>query len=302
MDSAQTRVAKRGWSLGPVPARALLAGVGRFCRRKPLGAVGGALVGLLLLTALLADVIATHDPYVYDFESQLAGPSTAHYFGTDVNGRDVFTRVVFGARISVIVGFGAVVIGTTLAVTIGLVTGYFGGMVDRLGQRIVDAMMAFPYLVLLLTLVSLLGAGILQLVVALGVLTSFGASRVHRSAVLAIKNQDYVEAARALGAAPTRVILSHILPSIFAPIMVTATVALGGVILAEASLSFLGFGVPPPQPSWGSMLSVDGRSYLVTAPWLAIFPGLALSAAVFGFNMLGDALRDVLDPRLRGAQ
>jgi peptide/nickel transport system permease protein len=220
--------------------------------------------------------------------------------GTDNLGRDVFSRVVYGARISVTVGFGAVLISSLLAAAIGITSGYFGGRYDMLVQRVVDAWQSFPYLVVILSIMAVLGPGLLNTILALGFLGAVGASRVIRGATISVVQNTYVEAARAVGAGHLRIMARYILPNVAATIIVLATIGLGAFILAESALSFLGFGVPPPYPSWGGMLSGSGRSFFYTAPWMAVWPGAAISLAVFGFNMLGDALRDVLDPRLRG--
>jgi peptide/nickel transport system permease protein len=212
----------------------------------------------------------------------------------------VFSRVVYGARISVTVGFGAVLISSLLAAAIGITSGYFGGRYDMLVQRVVDAWQSFPYLVVILSIMAVLGPGLLNTILALGFLGAVGASRVIRGATISVVQNTYVEAARAVGAGHLRIMARYILPNVAATIIVLATIGLGAFILAESALSFLGFGVPPPYPSWGGMLSGSGRSFFYTAPWMAVWPGAAISLAVFGFNMLGDALRDVLDPRLRG--
>jgi peptide/nickel transport system permease protein len=274
----------------------------RLVREKPLGAFGGMLVLVLMLCAIFAHWIA---PYPYDetnVRQRLKPPGAQFYLGTDNLGRDVFSRIIYGARISVTVGFGAVTLSILLATIMGVASGYFGGKVDVFVQRIVDAAMAFPVLVILLSIMAVLGPGLLNVILVLGIVPSANRSRVIRSATLAAKENQYVEAARAVGASHLRIILCYILPNVMAPIIIVATNALGAVILVEATLSFLGFGVPPPYPSWGEMLSGSGRSYMYKAPWMAIWPGVAISLAVFGFNMLGDALRDLLDPRLRGSQ
>jgi peptide/nickel transport system permease protein len=280
--------------------RASAAAVWRFCRRKPLGAAGGLIVVGLVLLALFADRIAP-----YDYDETVAGarmrpPSARFWMGTDNLGRDVWTRVVFGARVSMTVGFGAVLLGTALATLIGVTSGYFAGGYDTVVQRVVDAWQAFPFLIIVLSLMAVLGPGRLNVILALGVAGAAGASRVIRSATVAIVGNPYVEGARALGCGHLRILARHVLPNVAAPIIILATIGLGSAILAESALSFLGFGVPPPYPSWGGMLSGSGRSYMYQAPWMALWPGLAISLAVYGFNMLGDALRDVLDPRLRG--
>jgi peptide/nickel transport system permease protein len=280
--------------------RASAAAVWRFCRRKPLGAAGGLIVVGLVALALFADRIAP-----YDYDETIAGarmrpPSARFWMGTDNLGRDVWTRVVFGARVSMTVGFGAVLLGTALATLIGVTSGYFAGGYDTVVQRVVDAWQAFPFLIIVLSLMAVLGPGRLNVILALGVAGAAGASRVIRSATVAIVGNPYVEGARALGCGHLRILARHVLPNVAAPIIILATIGLGSAILAESALSFLGFGVPPPYPSWGGMLSGSGRSYMYQAPWMALWPGAAISLAVYGFNMLGDALRDVLDPRLRG--
>ena len=280
--------------------RVSAAAVGRFCQRKPLGAAGGLIVVGLVLLALFADRIAP-----YDFDETIAGarmrpPSARFWMGTDNLGRDVWTRVVFGARVSMTVGFGAVLLGTALATVIGVTSGYVAGGYDTVVQRIVDAWQSFPFLIIVLSLMAVLGPGRLNVILALGVAGAAGASRVIRSATVAVIGNPYVEGARALGCGHLRILARHVLPNVAAPIIILATIGLGSAILAESALSFLGFGVPPPYPSWGGMLSGSGRSYMYQAPWMALWPGAAISLAVYGFNMLGDALRDVLDPRLRG--
>ena len=280
----------------------LSKGLWRLVREKPLGAFGGMLVLVLLLCALFAHLIA---PYPYDetnVRQRLKPPGAQFYLGTDNLGRDVFSRIIYGARISVTVGFAAVTLSLLLATTVGIASGYFGGKFDVLVQRVVDAWMAFPNLLFVLFIMAVLGPGLLNVILALGVVNAANRSRVIRSATLAAKENQFVEAARAVGAGHLRIILLYILPNVMATIIIIATNALGGVILAESTLSFLGFGVPPPYPSWGEMLSGSGRSYMYRAPWMAIWPGVAISLGVFGFNMLGDALRDLLDPRLRGSQ
>ena len=273
-----------------------------FVARKPLGAIGGALVLLLLVVAAAAPVLA---PYPYDVGNaavRLQGPSLAHPFGTDANGRDMLSRIIWGAQISVTVGFGAVLISTVLAVTVGIISGYFGGWLDLTVQRLVDIWISFPALVLLISLVAVAGPGLWSVTAILGILLAPGTSRVVRSAVISIRHLPYIESASCIGAGHSRVLLKYILPNVLAPIIVLATVQLGTAILAESTLSFLGYGVPPPHPAWGGMLSGTGRAFMLQSPWLSIWPGLAISLAVFGFNMLGDALRDELDPRLRGSR
>jgi peptide/nickel transport system permease protein len=277
-----------------------VTGLLRFCRRKPLGALGGLCVLAMLVMAAGADVIA-HYPYDQSVPgARMQAPSARFWMGTDNLSRDMWSRVVYGARISVTVGFATIAIGTLVAAAVGISSAYVGGTYDIVVQRIVDAWMSFPYLVIILSLMAVLGPGLLNLILTLSLLIAAGGARVIRGAALSVMQNPYLEAARAMGSGHLRIVLRYVLPNVMATIMILATIGLGGVILAESSLSFLGFGVPPPYPSWGAMLSGSGRSYMYRAPWMAIWPGLAISLAVFGFNMLGDALRDVLDPRLRG--
>lgn len=284
--------------------------VRRFLRTKPLGTFGAAIVLVFMLLALLA--LLGVMPYPYD-EGQgidrLKGPSAAHWLGTDNLGRDMFSRIEYGAWISVRVGFGAVFVGTGIATLIGLLSGYVGGRFDLLVQRLIDIWIAFPPLVLLITIVTIFTSvntdpevSIFIVAATIGSLTAAGASRVVRSAVLTIRHQPYMEAAHSAGCGDWRIIFRYVLPNVFAPIIILATTQLGGAILIESTLSFLGFGVRPPMPAWGSMLSGSGRQFFLASPMLAIWPGLAISLLVFGFNMFGDALRDVLDPRLRGGR
>ena len=284
----------------------------RLVREKPLGLIGGILVITFLVMAIAAPLIAPSGPSELGTR-RLEGPSASHIFGTDNLGRDVFSRVVYGARVSMTIGFLAIFIATLISVTIGVLSGYFGGIIDMLAQRLVDAFMAFPALVFLIAVggmfrgaqipglpqQGLFSTTIVVLIISLGLLFGVGSSRIIRSATLSVKSSTYIEASRATGATDTRLIFVHVLPNVMAPTITLATLGLGGVILAEAGLAFLGLSVPPDQVTWGGMLRTEARSFMVQAPWLAIFPGLALSLAVFGFNMLGDALRDLLDPRLR---
>jgi peptide/nickel transport system permease protein len=272
----------------------------QLVKTKPLGAFGGLLVLAMVLVAVFAPVISPYDPNALHGEKSVVAPGSEFYFGTDALARDLFSRIVYGARVSMTVGLGAVGLSTLLSTIIGILSGYFGGLLDTILQRFVDAIMSFPWLVIMLTVMAILGPGQLNVILALALAGFAGASRVVRSAVLAIKESDYVMAARSIGCKNTTILIRHILPNVAAPIIVLATLGLGNAILAEASLSFLGFGVPPPASSWGRMLSGDGMNYMLKGPWLAIFPGIAISAGVFGFNMLGDALRDLLDPKLTG--
>jgi peptide/nickel transport system permease protein len=272
----------------------------RLVREKPLGTVGAAIVLLLLLAGIFANWLA---PYGYNqiwVGDKLAPPSAANWLGTDNVGRDLLSRIIYGARISMFVGLGVSTITIVLNAIIGLVSGFLGGKTDLIIQRFVDAWMCFPGLILVLTVMAVVGSGLVQVIVVLGVLYGIGGSRTVRSAVIGIKENVYVEAARAVGCPTGRILLKHILPNVIAPLIIIFSTVMGAAIIAEASISFLGYGIPPPIPSWGGMLSGTGRRYMVQAPWLALWPGLALSIVVYGANMFGDALRDLLDPRLRG--
>ena len=285
---------RRAWR----PARAVL----RFVRRKPLGALGGGIVLALLLMAVFAERVA---PYRYDETirgARMKPPSAAHWLGTDNLSRDIWSRTVYGARISVTIGFATIVLATLAATVLGVSSAYFGGIYDLVLQRLVDAWLSFPYLIIILSVMAVLGPGLLNVILSLAVIATATNSRVIRGATLALIQSQYIEAARAMGCGHARIILRHIVPNVAATIIILGTIGLGAVILAESALSFLGFGVPATYPSWGGMLSGSGRTYMFRAPWMAIWPGVAISLAVFGFNMLGDALRDVLDPRLRGGR
>ena len=286
---------REAWAL-PGSVRSLLL----FCRRKPLGALGGFLVVVMIVMAVGAPWIAH---YAYDESipgTRMRAPDSQFWMGTDNLSRDMWSRVVYGARVSVTVGFITIALAILLATAVGVSSAYLGGAYDIAVQRVVDAWMSFPYLVIILSIMSVLGPGLLNLILSLSVLVAAQFARVIRGATLSIMQNPYIESARAVGSGHPRIVFRYVLPNIAATIIILATIGLGGVILAESSLSFLGLGVPPPQPSWGAMLAGSGRSYMQRAPWMAIFPGAAISLAVFGFNMLGDALRDVLDPRLRG--
>lgn len=270
-----------------------------LARRQPLGAIGLTIIVVMVAVAVFAPWIAPFSPTNSDFDS-LQGPTWDHPFGTDRIGRDVLSRVIYGARTSMVVGIGSVGIGVVMGTVLGLASGYRGGWTDALIQRVVDVVMAFPFLVLALFIGSSIGRDMRSLVIVLGIAMAPSIARVVRASVLVERNKDYVLAARTIGASGSRLVVRHILPNAVAPIIVMATALLAAAILAEAALSYLGFGVPPPTPSWGGDLSGPARAFFQIAPWMAIFPGLALSLTVLGFNFLGDALRDLLDPRLRG--
>ena len=274
----------------------------RFARQKPLGALGGAIVVAMLVMTLFAEQIA---PYAYDETirgARMKPPSAAHWLGTDNLSRDMWSRIVYGARVSVTVGFATIALAITVATAIGVSSAYFGGVYDLVLQRVVDAWLSFPYLIIILSVMAVLGPGRTNLILSVAIIGAATNSRVIRGAALTVMQHQFVEAARAMGCGHARIIVRHILPNVVATIIILATIGLGTVILAESALSFLGFGVPPPYPSWGGMLSGSGRTNMLRAPWMAVWPGVAISLAVFGFNMLGDALRDVLDPRLRGGR
>ena len=272
----------------------------QMVRRKPMGTIGAVIVVGMLAAAVLADVIVPYGYAQTSLRDRFIMVSASHWLGTDQLGRDVLTRIVYGARVSLYVGFGAVALGSLFATVVGVLCGYFGGRLDLWLQRGVDAWMAFPPLLLLMSIMSLLGPSALNITLVLGVAFGIQNSRVVRGVALAIREHTWVESARAVGSGHVRITVAHILPNVLPTIIVLATTGLSTVILTEASLSFLGLGVPPPYPTWGGMLSLAGLDHMYQAPWLALWPAVALSLAVFGFNMLGDALRDLLDPRLKG--
>ena len=272
----------------------------RLFRDKRLGAAGFVICALLLLMALLAQVIAPFDYREQSLGNSLLPPNATYWLGTDQLGRDLFSRILVGAQVSLIVSFSSVALFLFISIVIGMGSGYVGGKLDMIVQRFVDGWMTIPALIILLALVSVLGQGLWQLIIVLSIDRGISTSRVLRGDALSLKEASYVEAARSIGASHMRVFLVHVLPNAFATLIVMATISLGAFILTEASLSFLGFGVPPPFPSWGSMLSDSGLTYMEAAPWMAIWPGLALTLSVWAFNVLGDAMRDLLDPRLRG--
>ena len=296
---AHAQATPADWLALPATRRSPLSGITRFMRRYPLGTVGAMLILLLMVMAVFAPLIATHDRFALSSRERRQAPSAEHYFGTDELGRDIFSRIVYGARISLQVGFISVGLGVTFGSLIGLLCAYFRGAVDFWLQRLVDALFAFPTIILALTIVAVLGASTTNVIVAVGIVSIPRISRVVRSAALAVMAQPYIEAARSMGSNHSRIVFQHILPNVMAPIIVVATAGFGGAILSEASLSFLGVGTPPPNPSWGIMLSGAAQQFIRVAPWMALFPGIAISLAVFGFNLFGDALRDALDPRLR---
>jgi len=279
--------------------RSWLATVWEFSRRRPLGAIGGAIVLLNLIVAVGANVLAPYDPVATDYGAMLARPSAAHWLGTDAYGRDVLSRIVYGSRTAMLVGFSCAVLGATIGAVIGVGSAYFGGRVDLIVQRVMDIFLAFPLIILALAVVSILGTGIWNVILAITVPMIPRAALVSRSSALAIREMPYVDAARAAGFRHVRIILRHMLPNVMAPYLIMLTAYLGQAILLEASLSFLGLGVAEPTAAWGLMLRGAAVQFAESAPWMAIFPGLAISLAVFAFNLFGDSLRDALDPRLR---
>lgn len=284
----------------PKQRRLLAESVIRLIKEKPLGTVGAVIVLALLVVGTCADFIAPYGMNEISLTARLSPPSAEHILGCDNLGRDLFTRIIYGARVSMYIGLGATTISVVEATIIGLISGFFGGKADIMIQRFVDAWICFPGLFIILTVMAILGGGTLQVLLVLGLTGGIGGSRIVRSAVMAIKENTYVEAARAIGASNTRILAQHLLPNVLAPIIVMFSISIGGVILTEAALSFLGFGINPPTPSWGGMLSGAGRRYMLLGPWLMVWPGTALTLVVYGANMLGDAIRDILDPRLRG--
>ena len=267
--------------------------------RKPVGAASAFVIAVLALSALSAPYVSPYDPIGISIDTFQA-PSSTHFFGTDDLGRDMFSRILHGSRISLYVGFLAVALGSLGGALVGLVSGFAGGWVDMVIQRIVDAVLAFPGIVLAMSLVAVLGTSTTNALLAIAIIIIPFQSRVVRGAVLSVKQNVYVEAAVTIGASPQRVMIRHVLPNVVAPILILISASLGNAILIEAGLSFLGLSTQPPEPSWGLMLSGTGRRYMEEAPWLAIFPGLAIALTVLAFNLLGDVVRDVLDPRLRG--
>jgi len=272
----------------------------RLVREKPLGTVGAVITLLLLLTGIFADVLAPYGMNEIHRGAFLTPPSARFWLGTDEIGRDLLSRIIFGARVSVVVGLAATTLATLVALFIGMVCGYIGGKFDLIVQRFVDAVMCMPFLILLIVIIAMIGPGMWPLTITLGLLWGVGGSRVMRSAVIAVKENVYVQAAVAIGCPTSRILTRHILPNIMAPLIVQFSVWVPAIILTEAALSFLGFGIPPPTPSWGGMLSGRARDYMFKGPWMAFWPGLALAIVVYGINMFGDAVRDLLDPRMRG--
>jgi peptide/nickel transport system permease protein len=281
------------------PGRGWVRLVVDFCRQRPLGAIGGAVVLLNIAVALTANVLAPYDPLATDYAAMLAHPNLAHWLGTDAFGRDVLTRILYGSRTAMLVGFSCALMGATSGTVIGVASAYFGGRIEMLVQRVLDIFLSFPLIILALAVVSILGTGITNVILAITVPMIPRAALVSRSSALAIREMPYVDAARAAGFGHVRIILRHMAPNVMAPYLIMLTAFLGQAILLEASLSFLGLGVAEPTPAWGLMLRGAAVQFAESAPWMAIFPGFAISLAVFAFNLFGDSLRDALDPRLR---
>ena len=281
------------------PRLTAVKAVVKFVRTKPLGAAGALIIAAMMAVAASSGVLAPYDPYSADYAVQFARPNIDHWFGTDEFGRDLMSRIMYGARIALFVGFTASFAGCTIGGLLGVVSAYWGGRVDLFLERFMDILLAFPQLILALAIASILGPAVQNVVIAISVPIIPRAARVVRATALSVKENIYVEAVQALGAARPRIILRHIVPNVVAPYIILVTAQLGGAILAEAALSYLGLGAAEPTPSWGLMLSGSALSYAEKAPWIAIFPGIAISLGVFGFNLFGDSLRDALDPKLR---
>ena len=273
----------------------------RMVKEQPLGIGGGIIVVIFIFVAIFADVLAPHGFLEVHLRDRLQGSSAQYPLGTDQLGRDFLSRVIYGARLSIAVGLAATSLNVVVALLLGGTSGFLGGKFDLAVQRFVDAWMAFPGLLILLTIMSLVGRGVTQIIVVLGIAGGIGGSRVVRGAVVGIKENVYFQAAEAIGSSRWTAFVRHVLPNIMPVVIIIFSINIGGVMIAEASLSFLGFGLPPTVPSWGGLLSREGREYMEQAPWLAVWPGLCLTIVVFSLNMFGDAVRDLLDPRLRGS-
>ena len=283
------------------PKRSVWSNLANFASKKPLGAAAAGVAALLIVVAIFAPAIQRHDPYRTDHTKLYASPSSEQWLGGDELGRDVFSRIIAGSRISLRVGLISAFVGSMIGLLVGVSSAYFGGFTDLSIQRFIDGMIAFPYIVLAIAIVAALGTSLNNVTIALAILFVPSTARIIRSQALAIKEMDYVLAARALGASDWRIMLRHLVPNTMAILIVMVTFQLGIAIIAEASLSFLGLGAAVDDPSWGNMLRGATKQYIGIGPWLPVFPGLAIAVVVFAWNLLGDALRDVLDPRLRGA-
>ena len=279
----------RSWRTGTI----------KFCRRQPLGSVGLALVLVMAVAGLAAEWIAPYSPTANDFAAMTEPPSWAHLMGTDQFGRDLFSRIVFGARTALIVGFSCAIVGGVAGLVLGVASAYFGGRLDLVLQRVLDVVMAFPLIIMALAVIAIFGSGVFNVIVAIAIPLIPRCARVVRSSALAIREVPYIDAARACGFGHARIILRHMMPNVLAPFLIMLTAFVGQAILAEASLSYLGLGVQEPTPAWGLMLQGGAEEFASTAPWIAVFPGLAIALSVFGFSLFGDALRDAMDPKLR---
>jgi peptide/nickel transport system permease protein len=281
----------------PRPSR--LAVLWQFCRQNPLGAVGGLVVIVMVLMAAFADVVTFYDPTRNNFGAMLEPPGADYWLGTDQFGRDVYSRIVYGARTALLVGFVSAFVGGTVGLILGVASAHFGGRFDLILVSIMDVLMAFPLIILALAVVSIFGTGTSNVIMAITIPFIPRCARVVRSSALAVREMPYIDAARACGFSHARIVMRHMVPNVFAPYLVVMTAAVGQAILLEASLSFLGLGVQEPLPAWGLMLRGGAQEYAESAPWVAVFPGIAISLAVFGFNLFGDALRDWLDPKMK---
>jgi peptide/nickel transport system permease protein len=298
--SQKTPVAAGAVALAsPGPFRRLANAIAHFIRQSPVGALGALVWVLLILMAIFAPALAPYDPQEADYSAIRQAPSAAHWLGADDIGRDVLSRIIFGARITLVVSITSVLIGDLIGFLWGILSGYLGGRFDLVSQRVLDVLFSFPAIILALLLLVAIGAGLTTVIIAIAVTRIPGSTRVIRSVVLSVKSTPYIEAARSIGVRPWRVMLRHVTPQCLAPIIVVATLNLGGAIFAEAALSFLGLGIPPPAPSWGNMLGGVLAASFRPSWWLVIFPGLAITISIMAANLLGDALRDFLDPKLR---
>jgi peptide/nickel transport system permease protein len=279
----------RSWRTGTI----------KFCRRQPLGSVGLALVLVMAVAGLAAEWIAPYSPTANDFAAMTEPPSWAHLMGTDQFGRDLFSRIVFGARTALIVGFSCAIVGGFAGLVLGVASAYFGGRLDLVLQRVLDVVMAFPLIIMALAVIAIFGSGVFNVIVAIAIPLIPRCARVVRSSALAIREVPYIDAARACGFGHARIILRHMMPNVLAPFLIMLTAFVGQAILAEASLSYLGLGVQEPTAAWGLMLQGGAEEFATTAPWIAVFPGIAIALTVFGFSLFGDALRDAMDPKLR---
>jgi peptide/nickel transport system permease protein len=281
------------------PKASRLAVLWQFCRQNPLGAAGGFIVIVMIAMAALADVVTIHDPTRNNFGAMLEAPGAEYWLGTDQFGRDLYTRIVYGARTALLVGFVSAFVGSTIGLVLGVASAYFGGRFDLWFQRVMDVLMAFPLIILALAVVSIFGTGTMNVILAITIPFIPRCARVVRSSALAVRETPYIDAARACGFGHTRIVLRHMIPNVMAPYLIMITAFVGQAILIEASLSFLGLGVQEPVPAWGLMLRGGAQEYAESAPWVAVFPGIAISLAVFGFNLFGDSLRDWLDPKMK---